>query len=1044
MRIERDHAQIRLPRRKVEALVAYLLLHPEQHTRDHLATLFWGDSSDDQARHSLRTALATVRQQVSPDLLYTDRDHVQLNPAYPLWVDLHQLLALESGLDHSGADLLQAKLALWQGELLDGFYDEWIAAEREHYRTRLLKLFLQITQSLRAASEYAQAIAVAQRVLAFEPSNEHAHQHLMFCYVASGDRPAALRQYEQCTRALRDDLDAPPMPETTALYEWIKQYDGEEPAAASKITNLPIPLTSFVGRTRETAEVKRLLSQSRTGQGRPAGEQPSAVRLLTLTGAGGNGKTRLAIQAATDLIDSYAGGVWWVELAALTDGDFVARALAKTLGVRETSGEELLRTVVKSVGKKQMLLVIDNCEHLIEPCAHVAATLLSRCPNLQILATSREPLNIAGEMLWQVPTFTAPDPAKLTLVDLLMQFESLRLFVERAAAVQAGFTLTPDNAQAVAEICRRLDGIPLAIELAAARVRVLSVEQIAAYLTGALGARFDLLTQGSRAAMPRHQTLRATIDWSYDLLDEPERALFRQAAVFHGGFALEALERIVNFGPEAPFTPGNRPGRIPPVLHLLSQLVDKSLLIVEAHAGQNRYRMLETLREYALDQSPGPDALQQAQLRHARYYLDLAEQAAPQLVGPEQGSWMARLETEHDNLRTALAFLIAEGGRAAAIAHADAGLALRLATALHRFWEFRGYVTEGRAWLDQALALRSLASLEETAKALNAAGWLAFRQGELVQARPLLEEAQRLFEHMEDEYGIADVQQLLATIDMDEGEYSSAQKRLDQSLNLSRALGDTRGIALALSRLGNLAWDMDRFEETRAYHRESLQLYQSMGNQLSVAFELLALGNAERMLGDLVAARSHFDECLRIAQSLSLKGLTGAMFKSMGMLEFKQGDYARARHYGEEALSIFREVGDRTHTGFALCNLGDVARKLGESSQALVYYAQYLQIMFDIGYKWPTFGALEDIANLLSEVQQHPAAATRLLGAADRLRQETGIDVASYQQERHERVSASLRRQLTDEVYTALWQKGRECPLAQIVAEATSLSLRSG
>ncbi len=251
---------IRLPRRKVESLLAYLLLYPEQHTRDHLATLFWGDSSDAQARHSLRTALATVRQQVSPDLLHTDRDHVQLNAAFPIWTDLHQLLGLENEFDPANSDFLQASLTLWQGELLAGFYDEWITNAREHYWTRSLNLFLQITQNLRAASAYEQAIEVAQRILMLDPANEHAHQHLMFCYVASGDRPAALRQYEICERALQDDLDVLPMPETVALYQWIKQFEGNEASPAGKITNLPIPLSSFVGRTRETAEVKRLLN----------------------------------------------------------------------------------------------------------------------------------------------------------------------------------------------------------------------------------------------------------------------------------------------------------------------------------------------------------------------------------------------------------------------------------------------------------------------------------------------------------------------------------------------------------------------------------------------------------------------------------------------------------------------------------------------------------------------------------------------------------------------------------------------------------------
>jgi predicted ATPase/DNA-binding SARP family transcriptional activator len=1033
MRIERNHVPIHLPRRKVESLLAYLILHPERHSRDHLATLLWGDSSDAQARHSLRTALATIRQQVSPDLLLTDRDHVQLNSALPLWVDLHQLLDLENEHEQAGSDLLQANLALWQGELLADMYDEWIAGEREHYRARLLRLFLQITHTMRARSEYARAIAVAQRVLAFDPANEHAHQHLMFCYVASGDRPAALRQYELCARALLEDLDAPPMPETTALYQWIKQFDGDEPSSAGRITNLPIPLTSFVGRTRETAEVKRLLSLARTRPSRPerAGESP--VRLLTLIGAGGSGKTRLAIQAATDLIDRYADGVWWVELAALSDGGLVGRAVAKTLGVHEVPDQSVSQTVADYLADKHLLVVLDNCEHVIEPCAQIAAELLARCPGLQILATSREPLNIAGENLWQVPAFAAPDPAQLALVDLLLQYESLRLFVERAAAVQPGFALTPENARAVAEICQRLDGIPLAIELAAARVKVLTVEQIAAYLTGALGARFALLTQGSRAAMPRHQTLRATVDWSYALLDEAERTLFRQVAVFHGGFTLDALAQIVDFeGAGARPLPRRSPSNAPPVLDLLTQLVDKSLVMVEPQPGQNRYRMLETLREYALEQSPDGDEMKRVQRRHAEYFLHLAQQAAPNLSSSQQHSWLGRLEIEHPNLRAALDYLIAD---------ADGDRALRLATALHRFWDYRGYVGEGREWLRKALAIRETAALEAPARALHAAGWLAYRQGDLGQARQLLDEGLFLFEQAEDEYGIVDILQLLSIIDMDQGDYTAAQQRLEQGLNLARALNYESGIALYLDRLGSLAWDHDRFADAGAFHGESRRINQLLGEDLNVAFQSLAIGDAERMLGNLDAARAYYDECLQIAQTLGHKGLTGAVLKSMGMLAFKQEDYGRARQYGEDALRIFRELGDRVHTGFALGNLGDVARKLGAYSQALAYYSQYLQIMHEVGYKWPTFFALEDIAYLLREAEQHAEPAVRFMSAAERLRRETGIDVAPYQQEKHDRVSTGLRQQLGDSRFDKLWQEGHATPLAEIVAEATRLAL---
>lgn len=1018
MRVERDSVRVHLPRRKVESLLAYLVLHPEQHTRDHLATLFWGDSSDTQARHSLRTALATVRQEISPELLLADRNHVQLNGETPLWVDLYQLLNLERDFDHTPSDLLQARLALWQGDLLAGFYDDWLAAEREHYRTRLLKLFLHVTQTLRARSEYAMAIDMARRVLDFDPANEQAHQHLMFCYVASGDRAAALRQYELCERALLDDLDAPPMPETTALYQWIKQNDSAEPSTAGRVTNLPIPLTSFIGRTRETAEVKRLLSPSPS-------DSASHTRLLTLIGAGGNGKTRLAIQTATDLIDRFEHGVWWVELAALHDGALVTQVVAKALGMNNLLGQPVSHTVANFIGDRHLLLVLDNCEHVIEACAQLAADLLGSCPNLHILTTSREPLNIGGETLWPVSTFAAPDPAHLTLLDLLLQFESLRLFVERAAAVQPGFALTLDNAQAVAEICRRLDGIPLAIELAAARVKVLSVDQISAYLASALGARFSLLTQGSRAAMPRHQTLRATIDWSYDLLDEDERGLFRRLAIFQGGFTLEVLEDLVQMAsvPQPIF---------PTVLDRLSQLVDKSLVMVEMQGGHTRYRMLETLREYALEQFSDPGELLELQRQHAEAFFRLALRADPELSGPQQQTWLNRLEVEHANLRAALDCLIAGG---------DGERALRLATTLQRYWDYRGYAGEGREWFNRALTLRDQAAMETTAAALNAAGWLAYRQGELSVAQRHFEEALSLFEQTEDDLGIAHALRQLGLVEMDHGHYGSAQQHLETSLSLYRTHQHDIGIALTLSYLGGVAWDQDRYADARDLNSESLAIYQRLGHHLNCAFQALAVGDAERMLGNVITARAHYETGLEIAQNLQHRGLIGALYKSLGMLAFKQEDYAQARHYGEEALHIFREVGDKIHTGFALSSLGDVARKLGDTGQALAHYCQSLQIMVEVGYKWPTFDALEDITYLLTDAAQHPETAVRFLGAADVLRRETGIVVTPNQQARYDQVASSLRLQLGDTSFESLRQAGQNAPLAELVTEAARLSL---
>ncbi|MCX6046984.1 MAG: tetratricopeptide repeat protein [Chloroflexi bacterium] len=1040
LRIERGHEPIRLPRRKVESLLAYLLLHPEQHTRDHLATLFWGDSSDEQARHSLRTALATVRKALDADLLHTERDHVQLNSAFPVWVDLQALLALEDALDGANGDFLQAQLTLWRGELLAGLYDDWLTIEREHYQTRLLKLCLQVTQALRARSEYGRAIAVAQQILTIDPANEAAHQHLIFCYVAAGDRAAALRQYEFCVRALRDELDAPPQAETTALYRWIKQSDGEELSAAAKITNLPLPLTSFVGRTREMAEVKRLLTLALHPKSQPENARRSAVRLLTLTGAGGSGKTRLAIQVATDLIDQFAQGVWWVELAALNEGGLVARSIAKTLGVREVLDQTLSQTVANFLGDKQLLLVIDNCEHLIEPTAQLAATLLSHCPNLQILTTSREPLNIAGETLWQVPTFAAPEPAKLSFIDLLLQFESLQLFVERAATVQPGFALTPENAQAIAEICQRLDGIPLAIELAAARIKVLSVEQIAAYLTGALGARFALLTQGNRAALPHHQTLRATIDWSFNLLDAAERLLFQQVAIFTGSFTLEALDQILTFGlplldaasdkarPFIPKTPLASPNR----LDLLTQLVDKSLVIVESHFGQRRYRLLETLREYALEQFINPYELETLQRRHAEFYLSLAEQAEPALTSAAQQEWLARLEAEHANLRGALAY---------ATAGTDRELALRLTAALFQFWDIRVYLSEGREWLSKALAQRGTASPQTQARALSAAGFLAHRQDDYPVARHLLHESLLLFEHVEDEVGIADVLLNLAAVDLQQGHYRAAHQRLTQSLELFRALNHNDGIARALNNMGNWAWDRGQHAVARDYYWESLQMRQQMGDQVGIATAFFNLGNAARAQGDFAIAQTYYEECLSLGRILDHRALIGIALKNLGLVAFYQADYPKARRHSEEALPLLLEIGDKSNAGFALANLGVVVQKLGETNQALAYFRQGLDLMHEVGYVRGVFLGLEDIAILLVDLDQHLELAVHLLSAADHLRQKTKLAVSPTQQPEYDRLLTRLRQQVDNATFNTQWDTGQTTPLDQIIATITKLTL---
>jgi non-specific serine/threonine protein kinase len=559
---------------------------------------------------------------------------------------------------------------------------------------RYLRVLLRLAQHWRTHGDYARTIQMAQQILALEPAEEEAHQHLIFCYAAIGNRSAARQQYEAYVRALREELDVEPSPETVALYRRSQQALSRTYSSAAAHSNLPIPLASFIGRTQEIIRLKALL----LGDGE-AGERLPA-RLIAITGPGGCGKTRLAIQVARELLDAYPNGVWWVEPAALSDPTQVPQEVAKVFDVQQGVQPSLTDVLTSRLRTKQWLLVLDNCEHLVAACAELAERLLNQCLDLQILATSREALGIFGEISWLVPSLALPragpgSPAEYP------EFEGIRLFVERASAVQRNFAITAANAPAILQICRQLDGIPLAIELAAARVKLMTVEQIATRLAGVIGARFDLLTDGSRTVLPRQQTLRAALDWSYDLLTEPERTLLRWLAVFAGGWTLEAAEAMAGYGVpisdleqsdipaicNPPFASGETPD-------LLMQLVQKSLVVVDRRGAETRYRLLDTIREYAFEKLSERGELEAVCRQHALVYLTLAEAAVPHVHGKQQLDWLARLEQEHDNLRAALTWCQSASG--------DAMLGLRLVAVLWQFWRNR-YISEGQKWLESML-----------------------------------------------------------------------------------------------------------------------------------------------------------------------------------------------------------------------------------------------------------------------------------------------------------------------------------------------------
>lgn len=616
--------------------------------------------------------------------------------------------------------------------------------------------------------------------------------------------------------------------------------------------NLPVELTSFVGREEEMEQVRRRMANT---------------HLLTLLGMGGFGKTRLALRLAADLLGEYPDGVWLVELATLSDPSLVPNAVASTLKVKE-QGTTLLDTLCDYFRGKSVLLILDNCEHLIEAVAGFAEVVLRRCAHLRILATSREALKVAGESIYAVPPLSLPEREGTTGPDaLLAASAAARLFVERAAGANPNFGLTAANASAVARICRRLDGIPLALELAAARVRLLTVEQIALRLDD----RFRLLTGGSRTALARQQTLRALIDWSYDLLSPEEQTLLCRLSVFADGWTLEAAEAVCAGG-----------GIAGDILDLLGLLVDRSLVQVEQSGAGPRYRLLETLRQYGGDRLAERGEAEAARARHRDYFLALAEAAEPHWRGSDEAAWLERLETEHDNFRAVLAGPMDHEPR------------LRLAYALWWFWYVRGYLGEGRRWLEEALAQRPEAPEAVRAQALNGAGVLAWSQGD----------------------------------------YAAARRHHEECLAIWRKLGNGRFEARSLNHLAMLAMDEKRYAEAGDLYEQSEAICRDLGDQASLAAVLINRGGMVFNLGDYRAARPLFEQSLALSRAQNDKGGMAAALGNLGDMALREGDIQAARADMAEALRLRHELGDKSETIDSLMSLGLLAQAEGEHERA--------------------------------------------------------------------------------------------------------------
>jgi predicted ATPase/DNA-binding SARP family transcriptional activator len=981
-----EHRQlgaITLANRKATGLLAYLLIESDhEHSREFLLGLLWPDLPTRDAQNNLRVtwshlqkALGKSASDAQPYLI-GNRLALRFNPLSDHELDVARFGALiEACRVHPHADQddcaecaarLTRALALVRGDFLEEFslgdceqFDDWLLIQREHFRLQVTSALEQLAAFHERAGQLAEAEGAIRRLLEYDPLSESAYRQLMRVLARADQRSAALDAYETCRRVLATELGLAPAVETVTLAEQIRTQALLESHVAH--IDLPPVLTRFFGRQQESARLVDFLSRR-------------TVRLVTLAGPGGIGKTRLAIEVANRMAGIFALDICFVELSGVADERSVDDAVAAALRLPTDTGRSSTGAILDYLRDKTLLLVLDNCEHLVKACARLVQTLCHGAAGLTVLATSRIPLRLDEEHVVRLEPFATPtiNEAEPFTVAEALSFDSVQLFTDRAAQSLLQFTLTEANVLAVARICQQLDGIPLAIEIAAAQVRALPVEAIAERL----GQRFAWLNRQVGETLPRQRTLHTLIDWSYGLLSDQERSFLCRLAVFAGGWTLEAAEAVS--------TPGV------PCTEILAELVDHSLVVFGADAERRRYSMHETIRQFAQEQLRGSDQEADALERHARYYAELVSRAAENQTGQTFPERLQTIVDDHDNVSPAFEWLVVHDGEQALALVAQLGTPLE-------FWELGGFFQEGRRWLQRALEGTQGAVSLPRGHALLAAADLSSAITDFAYGLQCARQAQDLFQQLGDQRGEIDARLKYCNLAGLAGKHAGLEAQAKEALRMAEQISYTAGIAKAKGVLGSIAYDANLPEAAIQYHLPSVALWRKLESPFELAKALTNLGVA--------------------------------------LLEIRE--YAAARQALLEARDAFRSLGYQRGVATAIHNLGETAQKMGEYASARELLCEALRIRHHLGLPRGYPYSFELLAQV-NESEERYEQAVQLLAAAETLRIRIGAPLEQVAQKHVTAVLAGARARLGDVVFELIWAKGATMTTEQAIALALS------